>query len=118
MKALIVDDDVFVRQCLIQMLPWQLLDFSQVLEVSNVAEALELARKEKPELVITDVKMPRMSGLELARLPRQEILDVCVILLSEFNDFAFVYDALQCGVDDYMHAACGQSRKAVMRYSA
>lgn len=102
MKALIVDDDVFVRQCLIQMLPWQLLDFSQVLEASNGTEALELARQDKPELVITDVKMPRMSGLELARLLKQEMLDVCVILLSEYNDFAFVHGALQCGVDDYI----------------
>ena len=46
--------------------------------------------------------MPRMSGLELARLLKQEMLDVCVILLSEYNDFAFVHGALQCGVDDYI----------------
>ena len=46
-----------------QMLPWQTLDFSQVLEASNGAEALEIARREKPELVITDVKMPLMTGL-------------------------------------------------------
>lgn len=102
MKALIVDDDVFVRQCLMQMLPWQTLDFSQVLEASNGAEALEIARREKPELVITDVKMPLMTGLELARHLNSSMMDVCVILLSEHSDFPYVREALQCGVHEYI----------------
>ncbi|MDY4139854.1 MAG: response regulator [Eubacteriales bacterium] len=102
MKALIVDDDMYVRQCLMQMLPWQVLDFSQVLEAANGMEALEISRREKPELVITDVKMPRMNGLELASRLKREMLDTCVILLSEHNDFSFVHDALQCGADDYI----------------
>ena len=102
MKALIVDDDIFVRQCLMQMLPWQSLDFSQVLEASNGAEALETALKEKPDLVITDVKMPRMNGLELAKRLKQSMVDICIMLLSEHSDFSFVQQALKCGVDDYM----------------
>jgi len=102
LKALIVDDDVFVRQCLMQMLPWQTLDFSQVLEAANGAEALETALREKPELVITDVKMPLMNGLELARHLSSSMMDVCVILLSEHSDFSFVRQALQCGVHEYI----------------
>lgn len=102
MKALIVDDDVFVRQCLMQMLPWQALDFSQVLEASNGAEALEIALREKPDLVITDVKMPRMNGLELAKRLKHSMMDICIMLLSEHSDFSFVREALQCGVDDYI----------------
>lgn len=102
MKTLIVDDDVFVRQCLMQMLPWQTLDVSQVIEASNGAEALEIALKERPELVITDIKMPRMNGVELARRLKESLIDVCVILVSEYNDFAFMKEALRCGVDDYI----------------
>lgn len=102
MKTLIVDDDVFVRQCLMQMLPWQTLDVSQVIEASNGAEALEIALREQPELVITDIKMPRMDGVELARRLKQSLIDVCVILVSEYNDFAFMKEALRCGVDDYI----------------
>ena len=102
MKALIVDDDVFVRQCLMQMLPWQSLEFSQVLEASNGAEALETALREKPDLVITDVKMPRMNGLELAKRLRNSMTDVCIMLLSEHSDFSFVQQAIQCGVNDYI----------------
>lgn len=102
MKTLIVDDDVFVRQCLMQMLPWQTLDVSQVIEASNGAEALEIALREQPELVITDIKMPRMNGVELARRLKESLIDVCVILVSEYNDFAFMKEALRCGVDDYI----------------
>ncbi len=102
MKALIVDDDVFVRQCLIQMLPWQTMEFSQVLEASNGAEALETALREKPELVITDVKMPLMNGLELAKNLANNMMDICVILLSEHSEFSLVREALQCGVDEYI----------------
>lgn len=102
MKALIVDDDVFVRQCLMQMLPWQTLDFSQVLEAANGAEAMDIALQEKPDLVITDVKMPRMDGLELAGQLRERMVDVGIVLLSEHSDFAFVQKALQRGVNDYI----------------
>lgn len=102
MKTLIVDDDVFVRQCLMQMLPWQTLDVSQVIEAANGAEALEIALREQPELVITDIKMPRMNGVELARRLKESLIDVCVILVSEYNDFAFMKEALRCGVDDYI----------------
>ena len=102
MTALIVDDDVFVRQCLMQMLPWQTMDFSQVLEASNGAEALETALREKPELVITDVKMPLMNGLELAKNLANSMMDICVILLSEHSEFSLVREALQCGVHEYI----------------
>ncbi len=102
MKALIVDDDVFVRKCLIQKLPWLELDFSQVLEASNGAEALETALREKPDLVITDVKMPLVSGLELARRLNQAMVDLCIILLSEHSDFEIAKQAITCGVYDYI----------------
>ncbi len=102
MKALIVDDDVFVRRCMIQKLPWMELDFSQVLEASNGAEALEIALKEKIDLVITDVKMPQMTGMELAKRLNQAMVDICIILLSEHSDFSIAQQAIQCGVYDYI----------------
>jgi len=102
MKALIVDDDVFVRKCLIQMLPWRELDFSQVLEADNGADALDIAMREKTDLVITDVKMPQMDGLELSARLSRNMLDICILLLSEHSDFAFAQQALKCGVRDYI----------------
>lgn len=102
MKALIVDDDVFVRKCLIQMLPWRELDFSQVLEADNGVDALGIAMRETIDMVITDVKMPQMDGLELATRLSGNMLDICILLLSEHSDFEFAQRALQCGVHDYI----------------
>ena len=58
MKALIADDDVFVRKCMIQMLPWQELEFSQVLEAENGAVALKITLEEKPDLIISSSPLP------------------------------------------------------------
>lgn len=102
MKALIVDDDVFVRKCLIQMLPWRELDFSQVLEADNGADALDIAMREKVDLVITDVKMPQLDGLELSTRLSRNMLDICILLLSEHSDFEFAQRAIKCGVHDYI----------------
>ncbi len=102
MKVLIADDDLFVRKCLIQMLPWQMLDVSQVLEASNGADALEIALAERPEVVITDIKMPRMNGMELAGCLKDKLMDTCVILVSEYSEFSYAKQALQYGVDDYI----------------
>lgn len=102
MKALIADDDVFVRKCILQMLPWQDLGFSQVLEAENGAAALKTALEETPDLIISDVKMPVLSGLELAEKLRASMVDVCIIMLSEYSDFEFVQNALKLGVQDYI----------------
>ena len=102
MKALIADDDVFVRKCITQMLPWQELEFSQVMEAENGAVALRIIMEEKPDLIISDIKMPILSGLELAQRLRSSVVDNCFIILSEYSDFEFVQQALTYGVQDYL----------------
>ncbi len=102
MKALMADDDVFVRKCLTQLVPWQDLDFSQVLEAENGTVALKIALEEKPDLIISDVKMPILNGLELAQKLRDSMVDICIIILSEYSNFEFVQNALKLGVQDYI----------------
>ncbi len=102
MKSLVVDDDVFVRMCIKTMLPWSELGFTEVLEADNGATAFEIALSEKPDLIISDVKMPAMSGLELSKKLRDSMVDICVIILSEYNDFEFAQKAMSFGVRDYI----------------
>lgn len=102
MKALIADDDVFVRKCISHMLPWQDMGFLQVLEAENGAVALKIALEETPDLIISDVKMPILNGLKLVEKLRASMVDICVIMLSEYSDFAFVQNALKLGVQDYI----------------
>ena len=102
MKALIVDDDVFVRKCLLKMLPWEELGFSQVLEATDGTSALKTALKTAPDLLISDVKMPGLSGLQLAEKLRASMVDIYMIILSEYSDFEFVHKALKIDVQDYI----------------
>lgn len=102
MKALIADDDVFVRKCLLKMLPWQELGFSQVMEAKDGTSALKSALENAPDLIISDVKMPGMSGLKLAEELRASMVDVYIIILSEYSDFEFVQRALKIDVQDYL----------------
>lgn len=102
MKALIVDDDVFVRKFIREMIPWASLGFDQLLEADNGAVALDVAMREKPDLVISDVKMPVLNGLELSQRLRHTMVDTYIILLSEYSDFEYVQKAINCGVQDYV----------------
>lgn len=102
MKALIADDDVFVRKCLLKMLPWQELGFTQVMEAKDGTSALKSALENAPDLIISDVKMPGMSGLKLAEELRASMVDVFIIILSEYSDFEFVQRALKIDVQDYI----------------
>ncbi|MBR4443217.1 MAG: response regulator [Clostridia bacterium] len=102
MKALIADDDVFVRKCLLTMLPWQELGFDQVLEAPDGSSALKIALNTAPDLLISDVKMPGISGLQLAEKLRASMVDVFIIILSEYSDFEFVQKALKIDAQDYI----------------
>lgn len=101
MKVLLVDDDVFVRRMLAKMIPWAELGFTQVLEAENGEVGVYLVEKEHPLLIVTDVRMPLLSGLELTAQARKLTLDTYVIVLSAYNDFEYVRTAVTERVTDY-----------------
>ena len=69
---------------------------------SNGQEALELIRRVQPDLVITDITMPVMNGLELARTVKTETPDMCFVIISGYQDFEYMRSAIQSGVLDYL----------------
>jgi two-component system response regulator YesN len=101
-KALIVDDEPQIRKGLRTIVPWESYGFVVVGEAVDGVEALTLAREQVPDLVITDVKMPRMNGMDLSRALRAELPDTQVLVLSGYNEFAFAKEALKFGVMDYL----------------
>ena len=101
-KALIVDDDQFVRKCIQNMISWKAIGFDQTLEAENGAAAYQLALEKNPDLIITDIKMPIMDGLELVEKLRGAVLDVDIIVLSAYNDFEYARKAMRFGVRDFV----------------
>ncbi|WP_127582818.1 response regulator transcription factor [Paenibacillus koleovorans] len=101
-KALIVDDEPQIRKGLRTIIPWESYGFTVVGEAADGLEALRAAREQQPDLVITDVKMPGMGGMELSRELKAERPELQVLVLSGYNEFAFAKEAMQYGVADYL----------------
>ncbi len=102
MKVLLVDDDVIVTKGLRQIIPWQQLNAQIVGEARNGSEALEIAQTRHPDLIITDIKMPVMDGLELCRRIHEGMTDTAIVLLSAHEDFDYARQAMQYGVQRYI----------------
>ncbi len=95
MKVLIVDDEILVRKGVSMGVNWSELGFDEVKEASNGLEALTYAKTAYPELVLTDIKMPKMDGLELIDALKKHCPDTIVIVLSCINDSEYIREAMK-----------------------
>lgn len=101
-KVLVVDDDKLVRKGLISMMPWQDFDMQVVGEANNGEKALQFLEEHSVDLVLTDLGMPVMSGVELMRVLRKRYPNLHVVVLSVHQDFEYVQEALRLGAIDYI----------------
>lgn len=101
-RLMIVDDERFVRTGIIRETDWELIGCEVVAEAKNGIEALEKAREARPDLVISDIKMPGMDGLELAERLVEAYPDIKLIFLTAYSDFEYVRKALRIGASDYL----------------
>ncbi|MFS0868629.1 helix-turn-helix domain-containing protein [Paenibacillus xylanilyticus] len=101
-KLMIVDDELLMRVGIRSMLNWEEYNFYVVGEAGNGKEALELALEVAPDLIITDIKMPIMDGLQLIQ-EASGVLKTCkYVILSNFDEFHYVKEALKLGAADYL----------------
>jgi two-component system response regulator YesN len=101
-KIAIIDDDRQVLRGMKQAIPWDELGAEWVGESTNGHKGLELIRKEKPDIVITDVYMPVMDGLTMIEHLRKEQFQGKFLIHSGYSDFEFARKALRMNVDDYL----------------
>lgn len=102
LKIFLAEDEVVVRETIKRMIPWEELDFELVGEAADGEMALPLLLRQQPDLLITDIKMPFMDGLTLARLAKKEIPGLKVVILSGYDDFNYAKQAIGIGVEDYL----------------
>ncbi len=100
--VLLTDDEKAVTDALLTNIPWTSLGVETVLTASDGAEAWHLIRSRQIDLLITDIKMPHMDGLELLKKIRSDSLDIHCILLTAFGEFDYAMQALKLGVDNYL----------------
>ncbi len=101
-KVLLVDDDALVRMFLRQIIPWDAEDYEVVGDARDGEEALSIASQTDPDMVIVDVSMPVMDGVELVRHMRGQGYTGGIIMLSCHDDFDYVKNAMKLGADEYL----------------
>lgn len=101
-KLLVADDERLVRRGIVSETDWTALGFEQVLEASDGQEAFSLVKTQRPDLVISDIRMPKMSGIEMLRAMRQEHMETPVIFLTAYSDFEYAREALKLYAFDYL----------------
>jgi two-component system response regulator YesN len=98
----IVEDEAIVRMELKSMLDWEKIGFVILGEAENGKKGLELILREKPDIVITDIKMPVMDGLEMIRSLKSQAPNIRYIILSSYEEFGLLKTAMNYGVTDYL----------------
>lgn len=103
LRILLVDDEAFIRQGLRLLIDWKSQGFEIVEEASNGLEAIDFLRKNEVELIIADIKMPEMDGLELIEyIRREKISHAHFAILSGFYDFSYAQTAIRYRCTDYI----------------
>lgn len=101
-KVLIVEDEMFVRLGIRASIDWGKLDMEVIADVENGQAAWEAYEKFKPQLILTDIRMPVMDGIQLIEKIREKDSKTKLIILSCLEEFELVRKALSLGVSDYI----------------
>ena len=101
-KVLIVEDEFIMRQGIKHMIEWEKEGFAIVGEATNGEEALKLIDNLKPNIVISDIVMPILNGVDFSRIVQKKYPEVQLIILSSYDNFEYVKDTLLSGAVDYI----------------
>ncbi|RXZ83660.1 response regulator [Paenibacillaceae bacterium] len=102
LKALLVDDEVHILNNLSKVLPWEDMNIEIIGLARSGVDALETATLHRPDLILTDIRMPIMDGIKLVQLLREQELACEVLLLSGYQEFEYARTAIRYGVKDYI----------------
>lgn len=102
LKVLVVEDEEMIRKGIVLAVDWAALDCVVVGEASNGEEALAAVERYAPSLIITDLKMPKMDGIEMLRQLRERGNRAYVIILTAYDSFSYAQSALRLGAVDFL----------------
>lgn len=100
-KVFLVDDEKVIRQGIADSIEWEKEGFEYCGDASDGEVALPLIEKSKPDIVITDIKMPFMDGLQLSKILYETLPDIKIIILSGHDEFEYAREAMRVKVSEY-----------------
>lgn len=102
LRVLIADDEIKIIQLIEHLIDWKKLKMQVVARAENGIEALELVQSTKPEIIITDIRMPGYDGLEFIKRVRELQPEIAFIIISGYRHFEYAQTAIRFGVSDYL----------------
>ncbi|MDY3225899.1 MAG: response regulator [Candidatus Faecousia sp.] len=102
LRVFLVEDETIIRETLRDTVPWAQCGFTFAGEAADGEMALPLIQQTRPDVLITDIRMPFMDGLALSKLVLQEFPHMKVIILSGYDDFEYAQKAIGLGVERYL----------------
>ncbi len=102
LKVLIADDEVLVRIGLKSVICWEEYGFQLLEDARDGKEAIEIILRDKPDILLTDIKMPKMDGIEVIRWIKNNNMDIDTVVLSCYDSFELVKEAMKLGASDYI----------------
>ena len=101
-KVFLADDEIVIREGIRNSFPWGETDYQLVGEAPDGEVALSMIRDTKPDILITDIRMPFMDGIDLCRAVRRQMPLIGIIILSGYDEFEYARQAIQLGVREYL----------------
>lgn len=98
LKVFLVEDEIIMRKGIKNNIDWEKEGFQFIGEASDGELAYPMIKKMQPDILITDIKMPFMDGLELSSIVKKEIPEIKIIILSGYNEFEYAKKAIGIGV--------------------
>lgn len=107
-KLIITDDDELIRKGLEKVIPWEELGFTVIGVYCNALEALDSMKAYPADVILTDIRMPEMSGLELIEQAREYHSDLKAVIVSGYSEFEYARQAIELKVEKYLLKPLGQ----------
>ncbi len=102
LKVVLVEDETVIREGIRDTVPWEEYGYSFVGEAQDGEMALSVIRKTRPDVLITDIKMPFLDGLSLSKIVSEEFPKTKIIIISGYDDFEYARTAIEIGVEQYL----------------
>ncbi|WEK55058.1 MAG: response regulator [Candidatus Cohnella colombiensis] len=106
LKMIIAEDEQSFREGLINLIDWKLYDIELTGVAENGRQALDLIKRDSPDLLLTDIRMPFLNGLELIRSAKAGGAQFHTILITGYDEFEYAKEAISLGVSDYLLKPC------------
>lgn len=101
-KVLIIDDESIIRKGIKNIINWKQLDCEVCADACDGIEGLELIKQHRPDIILTDIRMPGLDGISMIKQLKIVVPNAKVIILTGFRDFDYVHEAIKCGAFDFL----------------